>query len=777
MRQTVRLDEDWRFHLGEIEVPESLEKSPLYIEAKTERKRTGPAARAYMDGTEYYDQNGLITHETWTRVDLPHDYIIGQEPKEQYNNTLGYFNYQNAWYRKHFTLPDPGRDVRVVICFEAVGVHSDIYVNGCRMLHNHCGYNSFEVDISDIVNFGEDNVIAVHVDTSEHEGWWYEGAGIYRHVWLEVTELISIDRYGVFVHPEQIGDGAWRVPVDTTLRNDDTARDARVTVRTAILDEGGAQVACAEDEFDLPAFGKTTVRQQMAVDNPALWDVDEPHLYTARTQVLREGGLIDEVKNRFGFRTIRYDANAGFFLNGRHVKIKGVCCHQDYGLTGKAVPERVQRYRLELMKEMGANGYRTAHYPQHPYTMDVLDELGFLVLDETRWFESTPDGMAQLEMLVKRDRNHPCVVLWSVGNEEPLHVTSAGKRLARTMMAAVRRWDGTRPVTTAVTHDPLHCEVNHSVDVVGVNYNLPDWDAIHEKFPEKPFVVTECCATGTTRGWYFADAPERGYIYGYDRDTNKSFLSREKTWKAVMARPWIAGEYQWAGIEHRGETVWPRLCSQSGAVDLYLNRKDAFYQNQSHWTNTPMAHLLPHWTWPGREGEEILVRCYTNCDHVKLLLNGRLIGETDVEPFGHADWNVPYQPGRLEVEAYRNGKLVAGDVKETAGSPAALRLRLERDGVRADGEDVAIITCECVDGAGRLVPDACPTVSFATNGLGRVAGTGSDISDHVPVTSSVRRMRGGVISVLVRAGREKGKLRVYAQAPGLAAGTLAVELE
>lgn len=776
MMQRILLDEHWLFHQGEIPMEEASTKSPMYIEAKTERKRTGPAAREYLDGSEYYSTSGLISHETWRNVTLPHDYIISQRPCQENNDTLGYFRYENAWYRRHFTPEIAWAGKRLTLYFEGVAVHSTIYVNGCRMLHNHCGYNSFAVDVSDVVDFGRDNVIAVHIDTHEHEGWWYEGAGIYRHVWLEVAEEIRLDRYGVFVHPEKGVQDTWRIPVDTSVRNDgETTRT--VLVQSRILDASGACVASGEDILSVPAGETATLHQCFSLESPRLWDPETPYLYAAHTLLTQDGVAVDEDTNRFGFRTIRFDAQEGFFLNERRVEIQGVCCHQDYGLTGKAVPERVQRYRLQLMKEMGANGYRTAHYPHHPYTMDVLDELGFLVLDETRWFESTPDGMAQLEMLVKRDRNHPSVVLWSVGNEEPMHKTDAGRRIAKTMMAAVRRWDGTRPVTTAVSHDPLHCDVLESVDVIGVNYNLTDWDAIHEKYPHKPFVITECCATGTTRGWYYSDAPSRGYINGYDHDTNNSFRSRENTWKAILDRPYIAGGYQWAGIEHRGETVWPRLCSQSGAVDLYLNRKDAFYENQAHWTQKPMAHLLPHWNWTGREGEPILVYCYSNCDRLRLLLNGVPIGEQALQHCDHGQWLVPFAPGRLEVEGYRDGRLVCRDVQETTGRPVRLQLRLESEGVRADGTDVAILSCECLDAQGRVVPDASPVVSFMTNELGCVAATGSDICDHTPVTSTVRRMRAGVISVLVRAGKQPGLLQVYAQAEGLPITRLEIPIE
>lgn len=782
MLQSLLLDEGWQFHQGDLPVTEPALKAPLYIQAKTERRRTGPAARNYDDGREDYQNNGLITHERWETVDLPHDYVIRQEPRAENNQTLGFFRQEKAWYRKHFTLDASDEGRRIVLYFEGVAVHCTVYVNGCYMLTNRCGYTSFEVDVTDVVDYdGADNVVAVEIDNSEHEGWWYEGAGIYRHVWLIKAESVSVDRYGVFVHPEKTGgEGSggslWRIPVDTTLRNDSYELQT-VAVSCQVLDPQGILVAQCQDSVRLPAREKSSLHQCMSVKSPALWDVEKPCLYTLVTLLEREGELLERQENRFGFRTVRFDPEQGLILNGRQVKIKGVCCHQDYGLTGKAVPERVQRYRLELLRRMGANGYRTAHYPQHPYTMDVLDELGFLVMDETRWYESTPEGLSQLEMLVKRDRNHPSVILWSIGNEEPLHLKDTGRRIAQAMSHAVHKWDGTRPVTTAVSNDPIHSTVLETVDVIGVNYNLEQYDAIHEKYPQHPFVSSECCATGSTRGWYLDDCPSRGYLYGYDRDSTSWFRSRETTWKHIMARPWVAGGYQWAGIEHRGETVWPRLCSQSGAIDLYLQPKDAFYQNQSHWLDSPMVHLLPHWNHPHRLGESIRVVAYTNCPSVELYQDGVLLERKAVEPYGHAEWQVTYRPGRLVCRGYDgSGVLVCEDVVETTGQAVALRLRLESPGVRADGKDVAILTCDCVDAQGRHVPDAAPFVQLNTNGLGRVEATGSDVCDHLPVSCPDRQMRAGLLSVLVRAGRQKGMLAVYATAHGMRPARLEIPL-
>ena len=774
MRETLNFNKDWLFHEGDIFVEAPRSKGLIYQQAKTERRLIGPASMAYPDGVDSYG-GSRATAETWQKVTLPHDYIISQTPNEKNNNTLGYFEYNNAWYRKHFTLDAACEGKRVALFFEGAAVHCTIYVNGCHMLDNRCGYTSFEVDITDVARFGQENVVAVYVNAQEHEGWWYEGAGIYRDVWREITESVAVERDGVFVHPELMGGESWNVPVDTELRNDDY-EDAAVSVETVLYTMDGREIARAQGEMTVPARDHATLRQAMTVENPALWDTQSPALHLCETTVTRGGEIVDRTKCRFGFRTIRFDPDHGFFLNGKRVVIKGVCCHQDYGLTGKAVPKRVQKYRLELLREMGANGYRTAHYPHHAATMDYLDELGFLVMDETRWFETTPDGVRQLEMLIRRDRNRPGVILWSLGNEEPMHVRPEGRRIARALKTIVKRLDPTRPVTTAQSVDPLHSTVLDVMDVMGVNYNIEHYDKLHDMYPDRPLFSSECCATGTTRGWYLDDCPARGYIDGYDRRSNSWFRGREETWQWFMAREYVCGGYQWAGIEHRGETTWPRLCSQSGAIDLFLNRKDAFWQNQSHWTDKPMVHILPHWNLSGREGEAVRVSVYTNCDSVELFQDGRSMGAQAVEPFGHVEWRLIYNPGSVRAVGYKDGEPAAEETVETTGRPVALRLKLERGGVRADGQDVAIITCDCVDSEGRHVPDAAPLVRFNTNGLGYVAGTGSDVSDHTPVTCPDRQMRAGLISVLVRAGEQAGMLRVYAEAEGLEPARLDIQL-
>lgn len=760
MREKILFDENWLFHRGDIIRKRPSVKGPIYSGAKTVRERWGAASPAYNDSADDYG-NGEFNSDRWERVTLPHDYVIEGEFDKNENNALGYLKYDNAWYRRHFRLDESDRDRRLTLYFEGVSGQSVIYLNGVPLYHNFCGYTSFEVDITDFVLFDRDNVLAVYIDASHHESWWYEGGGIYRHVWLIKTAPVCTDLWGVHLITKKIHSSVWEVEVNTEVRNT-TSLPARVRAVTTFYDRVGNRVGMGGADVTVPQMGISTASYRITVDCPTLWEVGCGYLYTAETKIYENGTEIDDVRDRFGFREVFCDPNHGLFVNGKHVTVCGVCGHYDYGLTGKAVPDNIFRYKVKLLSEMGANGYRTSHYPQSEALMDALDEAGFIVLDETRWFTSTVEGTGQLEMLIKRDRNRPSVFFWCIGNEEPLFTEERGRRIVDSLLQTVRKLDPTRPVTVACDR-PDRASVYGDLDVIGINYGLDSYDTVHEAFPGRPIISTENCATSTTRGWYFEDSPENGYIGAYDKDTNSWFRGRELTWKFLSEREWVMGGYQWIGIEHRGETVWPRLCSQSGAIDMFLQRKEAFWQNRSLWTTEPMLHLIPHWNHTGREGELIDVWAYTNCDEAELFVNGESLGRVTVEPHGHAEWKAEYRPGKIEAVGYIGGVEVCRDGHETTGSPATLRLIPENAGdVSANGEDIAVFTCVALDDMGREVPDAAVTVRFAVNSLGTIVGTGSDVCDHTPVAAPIRKMRAGRISVAVRTKKASGKLTLYA---------------
>lgn len=776
MREKIRFNDGWMFHLGDMEHPLPADKGPIYKTAKTEQMLWGPAARHYSGYPDRYIDNEPYCPDAWERVTLPHDYIISQEPKQENNNALGFFHYQNAWYRKEFFLPEEDRNKRLTLYFEGIATHATVYLNGCVLKRNFCGYTSFEVDITDFARFGKGaenkNVLAVYVENTQPEGWWYQGGGIYRHVWLQKTDKVSVDLYGVYIKPIK-KETHWEVPMEITLRNDGDSPVNAVAV-TELTDGQGAVLASVSGTVTLFPRTVDTLRCSATVTDPILWDIDVPYQYTAVTKVFVHELQTDEFRTRFGFRFFRLDPEKGFFLNGRSIKIKGVCMHQDCGLTGKAVADNLQRYKIELIKEMGANGFRTSHYPHSEATMDALDELGLIVMDETRWFSSSDEAKEQLTMLIKRDRNRPSVFFWALGNEEPFFKTPQGARICKTLKALVQTLDDSRILTAAVD-TPADCTIYEDLDAVGINYNLDKYEDAKKRYPDKTVFASECCATGTTRGWYDEDMG-MSYLSAYDKDTNEWFRGRENTWKFLNRYDWILGGFQWIAFEHRGEAVWPRVCSQSGAIDLYLQKKDAFYQNQSHWSEQDMVHLMPHWNFAGREGEVIRVWAYTNCEECELYLNGVSQGIRRLNAFDHAEWLVPYEPGRLYVETRKGGKTVCTDEAVTTGEPRALRLRLDNRVSEANGEDVAILTCVCVDDEGREVPDARCHVFFSCNSYGQIIGTGSSVTDHTPVTQNERRMYAGKITLAVQVGTTPGTLKLYASSQNLKTAAWSIDL-
>ena len=763
MRIITELNNDWNFHKGDIKIPRPAEKGPVYSQSKNERKLIGPAAYYYFDKPDAFYEDREMRSEGWKSVNLPHDYIINQDNDSSQNNAHGYFKYENVWYRKTIDIQNKGyEDKRLLLQFDGIAGQSVVYVNGRLVKRNYSAYNSFEVDITENVYFDKNNVIAVYVNTDEFEGWWYQGGGIYRDVRLVVTEKTAIDRYGVYAPYEKINETDWKINFETTLVNTDY-EDKTAEVISYVIGKNGDVTASARAEAVLERCGKTTVKYSAIVNNPLLWSVNAPNLYQIKTELLLNGEVVDTDLTRIGFRTIELSAEKGFLINGEKTIIKGVNCHQDFGITGLAVPKNIYAYRIKLLKEMGCNGYRTSHY-QHPADeMDLFDETGFIVMDETRWFETSEYALEMLDVLVKRDRNRPSVMFWSTGNEERTHITDMGKRIHRVLAERIRKLDKTRFITTCEDAKPLESTVFPYCDVIAVNYNLQCYDKLHEMYPDKLILSTESCATGTTRDWHFPDSPENGRIADIDKKTNSWYQGRENTWRFLAERSsYVIGTFQWAGIEHRGEAMWPRVCSVSGALDLFLQRKGAFYQNMSHWTDKPMVHIVPHWNFHGLEGEEILTAVYTNCEETELFLNGESLGKQDTSNFKRGQWYVKYTKGCLLAKGYIDGKEVCCDIRETTGKPVKLSLRLENS-FEPNGKDIAVFTCECLDENGRMVPNAEEYVSFSTCENARILGTGSDICDHKNVTLPERQMYAGKITVALRPNPGAEEFKLFAK--------------
>ncbi len=724
VRQRTRIDDGWRFALGHASDP-----------AQDFDYGTGSfffAKAGYGDGPAAAD----FEDRPWRRVDLPHDWAV-ELPFSSRGSSLhgmkaigrGFPENDIGWYRRELAIPASARGRRFALEFDGVFRDSVVWINGHYLHHEASGYSSFNVDITDYLNFGGRNVVAVRVDVTTQEGWWYEGAGIYRHVWLTQTAPLHVAPQGSFVRTTVAGDRA-EVAVDTTVHNDGNAAES-FSLQHELRDPAGRVVARASvPARRVAADASKDATARLSLKAPQLWSLETPQRYTLTTVVKRGAEVVDRVDTPFGIRTIRFDADQGFFLNGRHVKLHGVNNHQDHAGIGVALPDAMHEARLKMLKGMGVNAIRSAHHPATPELLDACDRLGVLVIDEHRVMGTAPQIRDELERMVRRDRNHPSVILWSVGNEEwAIENSEIGTRLARLMQAIVRRLDPTRLATLAASGSGQAEGTSVGSQVIGFNYKgQHDIDAMHRRFPDRPMVVTEEGLTYATRGIY-ADDPDHVHIAAYDRRSGgDSTSSIEEAWRFNAERPFLAGAFFWTGFDYRGETTpfgWPAVSSQFGMMDTTGLLKDSGQYLKAAWTDAPMVHVLPHWNWPGREGQPIDVRVYANTDEVELLLNGSSLGRKPLARYAHLQWSVPYAPGSLVARGYRDGKLVVSETVATTGDGSAVRLTADRARIRADGDDVAVVRVSVVDREGRVAPTADHRISFEVTGPARLIGMGN----------------------------------------------------
>jgi beta-galactosidase len=619
----------------------------------------------------------------------------------------------------------------------------------------------------------------VRVDATQMEGWWYEGAGIYRHAWLVKRAAVHIATDGVHATPRKDKASAWSIPVEVTLESAAGAPTA-VSVQVVVSDPAGRPVRTATRQITVDPFKPASARLDIPISAPVTWSIDKPRQYTVHTRILQAGQAIDTQELRTGLRTLRFDADQGFFLNDVHVKLQGVCIHQDHAGVGVAVPDAIWEYRLRRLKELGVNAIRFAHHAAAAEVLDLADRMGFLVMAENRNFNPSQDTLRQLEWMVRRDRHHPSVILWSVFNEEPMQGTEAGYEMARRMAARVRALDDTRPVTAAMNSGfftPLN--VAHAVDVLGANYQAADYDAIHRAFPKLPFTSSEDTSAFMTRGEYATD-PRRNVIASYDDDFAQWGSSHRDGWDAIQRRDYLAGGFVWTGFDYRGEPTphaWPSVTSFFGIMDLNGFPKTAYYIHQVQWIHdTPLIHIAPHWNWPGQEGKNKRVMVMANVDRIVLLLNGEKIGEQAVDKVRMNHFDVIYQPGRLEAIGYRNGREVVRAAVETTGVPVRLALVPDRAQLAGDGRDAMPITVQALDAAGRPVPTADSLVTFTVTGVGKSIGHGNgDPNSHEDEKGVKRSLFNGLAQLIVQSDDDTaGELTIRASADGLAPARLTI---
>lgn len=782
-RERISLDDGWRFaigHAADAKADFGFGLS-LFSSAKA-GMADGPASAKFDDAQ-------------WRRLDLPHDWAVELpfDPHADVSNGgkpigLPHPATSVGWYRRRLDVPASDLGRRIAVQFDGVFRDSRVYLNGHFLGRFASGYDSFRCDLTDVLNYGGENVLVVRADASLHEGWFYEGAGIYRHVWLLKTAPIHLAHEGVFVNTDvrniqgEVAESA-RVTGHIRIANDSDA-DASVDVEQKILDAAGKQIAVAQtNDVKVPAWQDVQTKCELDVDHPALWSVDSPKLYLLETNVRRAGQLVDTVQTTFGVRSIRFDKDRGLFLNGKRLLIKGVCCHQDHAGVGVALPDALQEFRVRRLKQMGANALRTSHNPPTPELLDACDRLGMLVLDENRQTGTSAEAINGLANLILRDRNHPSVFLWSVGNEEwAIEGSATGQRVVESQRRLVHRLDPTRLVTTAISGGWGNGS-SRSLDVMGFNYYTHgDVDKYHAQHPDQPCIGTEEASSFGTRGVYVDDAANAHL--SADGTHAPDWGSLAESWVNFYAkRPFVTGAFVWTGFDYRGEPTpfpWPAISSQFGICDTCGFPKDNFYYYQSVWTDKPMVHLLPHWNWPGREGKTIAVRTYSNADEIELSLNNRSLGRRKNVPMSHLQWNVTFEPGMLRAIAYQSGEEVASDSVATSGPAAAIKLVPDRVTIANDGRDVAVIMVQAIDAQGRPVPDAANLIKFALKGTGKIIGVGNgDPSSHEADVyfgdaTWKRSLFSGLAQIIVQSTRESGVIDLVANAEQLKAGHLTI---
>lgn len=783
-RQTINFNNDWRFFLGD----DSAAKEVMYDDSK------------------------------WRVLSVPHDWSIEGEFSKSHPTTFnqGALPAGIGWYRKTFTIPLSSKDKKVYINFDGVYRNSKVWINGKYLGKRPYGYSSFRYDLTPHLHFGkESNVIAVRVDNSaQPSSRWYTGSGIYRNVSLLINhKYASVSQWGVTVKTPTVIQGVAKIDVHTIL-DSYVAGTKEVTIYQRVYDAAGKLVS-VYDRYPAKnfSFKLNSVNNAAFINvvNPKFWSPDDPYLYTLITQVVSGGKVIDEVTTRFGIRQIHFDASSGFLLNKQPLKIKGVCMHHDLGALGAAFNKRAAQRQLEILKAMGCNAIRTAHNPPAPELLDLCDEMGFLVMDEAfdMWkkrknkYDYNVDfndwHKQDLEDMIKRDRNHPSIIAWSIGNEIREQFDSTGISIAKELVGIVKKLDPTRPVTCALTEnipEKNYIYQSGALDVLGFNYKQGAYPELPNRFPGQKFIATETASALETRGYYEMPSDSmriwppdsKSKTHGNAEHTASAYDNtyaywgdtHERSWLAVKRYDFISGVFVWSGFDFLGEPVpyeWPSRSSYYGIIDLAGFPKDVYYMYQSEWTSKPVLHIFPHWNW--REGQDVDVWAYYhNADEVELFLNDKSLGirkKTDTTI--HVMWRVKYEPGTLKAVSRRGGKTVLIKEIKTASQPAKIQLIADRKAIKSDGEDLAFITVNVLDKDGNVVPDADNLIQFKITGAAFIAGVdnGNPVSME-PFKATHRKAFHGQCLLIVQSKTTKDRITIQASSPNLISAPVFIQI-
>lgn len=757
---TTSFDADWRFHLGDT---------------------TGAQASTFDDSS-------------WTGLRVPHDWSISLpfNQNSPAGSGGGYLDGGVGWYRKSFELPISSSGRRIFVQFDGVYMDSTVWLNGTQICARPYGYSSFECELTPNAKLGATNTLAVRVNNTLPSSRWYSGSGIYRHVWLKTVNPVRVAYTGTRITTPQISATSATVNVAVSVQNG-AATDQTVTVASSLRDAAGIEIAQATSPPKVIAAGKSAdVTQSATVSNPKLWSTTSPTLYSVVTTVSVNDAVGDSYTTPFGIRSFAFDANTGFSLNGKKMKINGVCLHHDLGSLGAAVNTRAIEKRLQLLKEMGVNAVRTSHNPPAPELLDLADRLGFLVMDEAFdvWYGSKTAhdysrffkqwATTDITDMVARDLNHPSIIIWSIGNEIP---QAADETAAQQLITAVRSKDQTRVIAQAFASWAFGEGTAGLEDIVGINYAADLYDSLHKSHPTWKLFASESSSAFRSRGIYNNNNTQ---ATSYDTNVAGWGASSEKSWTDVNTRAWVAGEFIWTGVDYIGEPTpyeWPAKSSYFGAIDTANFPKDIFYFYQSRWNydGPPMVHIVPmDWTsWT--TGKSVQVFVYSNADSVELFLNGSSLGSKVVDPVaghansGHLLWSVPFAAGTLQAKATKNGELVATDIVQSAGAPANLALKVDRAAIDADGRDLAFVEIDVTDAQGVLVPQASNKIDFVLEGPGTLVGVDNgDPISHESYKANFRSAFSGKALAIVQSSTMPGTITLRATSGSLKGGSVAI---
>lgn len=767
----------------------------------------------------------------WRKLSLPHDWAI-EGPFSNNNNarTGGLPVHGTAWYRKHFNLKEKLSDKVISVEFDGAMNNAQVWVNGKFAGNRPYGYIGFELDITPFVNFGKDNVIAVKLSPEDLSARWYPGAGIYRNVYLKVNNKLYIPQWGTKIISTNITNINAEVNITSSVCNQSNTQQT-AKLKTTIFDKNKKEVSTTTSDIIIQANTTGYVDQKINIKNPLKWDIKTPHLYKAISKIYSKGKLVDSFETSFGIRTIEFSSKKGFELNGKTVKLNGVCMHHDLGPLGSAVNYRATERQMQIMKSMGVNALRTSHNPPSPELLEVCDKLGIVVIVEAfdEWkLGKVPNGYNKyfdqwhekdLRDMIKRDRNHPSVIMWSIGNEILEQSKKDGWKIAKTLTDICHDEDPTRPTTAGFNYypAPFTNKLAKYVDIVGMNYWPLNYEEILEKYPDMIVYGSETSSQTSSRGVYHfpIEADEK-------HETNQV-----SSYDAIVGPPWAyppdvefeqqekvsqsLGEFMWTGFDYLGEPTpyggrdnstngywnddWPSRSSYFAPVDLCGFPKDRYYLYQSQWTKEPMVHVLPHWNWENKLGDTIPVFAYTNCEEVELFVNGKSFGKKvkgiDLTPIPaefhffekgtyyskyRLSWNVPYQPGELKVVGYKNGKQQAEKTIKTAGKAYQIKLIADRENICANGKDLSFITVRVEDKDGNLCPNADNLIHFTADGNGTIAAVGNgDATSTEAFQVNYRKTFHGKCLLIIKSTEQTGSIKITAKSENLQSQTITLK--